>query len=65
MFDQPATQLSCDQRLAGHGNLLRPLAVDPDAVAARAGKRQIDQFDLESLSGFMINEFERIMRVWG
>jgi hypothetical protein len=25
---------------------------------------RIDQFNLEPVSGFMVNEFERIMRIW-
>ena len=38
--------------------------VNPDAITARTGKRQIDQFNLELLPGLMIHEEERIMHVW-
>jgi hypothetical protein len=34
------------KRLARDRQLARLLTVDPEAIIARAGKRQIDQFDL-------------------
>jgi hypothetical protein len=63
--DQPATKRFCYHRFARHRKSPRPLPLDPNAVAARTRKGEIDQFNLELVPGFVINEHERMMRIWG
>jgi hypothetical protein len=50
----PGSQLPQDRRLASHRHLARPLSIDPQAETAPGSKRQIDQFDAQSLFRFKI-----------
>jgi hypothetical protein len=61
MPDEPSPKLFSDHRFARQRKFPRPLAIYPDAIAAEARKRQIKQFDLETLSGLVISEQKRIV----
>src|SRR4051812_29956992 len=65
MFYQAASKLFRHHGFAGHGNLLGPPLINPDSIAAGSGKGEIDQFNVEPVPGLRVNEFERIMRIWG
>ena len=54
MKHPPGSQLPQDRRLASHRHLARPLSIDPQAETASGSKRQIDQFDVQSLFRFEI-----------
>ena len=51
-----------DRCLAADGHLARPFPVYPQAKAASGSKRQIDQFDAQSLFGFEIGNDHAVVR---
>jgi len=54
MRHPPGSQLPQNRRFASHRHLAGPLSIDPQAKTAPGSKRQIDQFDMQSLFRFEI-----------
>jgi hypothetical protein len=54
MRHPPGSQLPQNRRLAAHWHPASPLSIDPQAETAPGSKRQIDQFNAQSLFRFKI-----------